>query len=309
MDRSPRPHGDQTTESIAMTGVRLEVIHTAEISTPHGYVFRARGNRLSQLRAGFSKRGEMLRSPCLAYVIHHPTAGVLLIDTGLHPDASSDLRKDFGVPMSLLFSGIRPDPTPFTEQLRSAGVEPDEVERVVMTHLHVDHTSGMRLLPNATFICTRQEWAAAHGRLAAANGYVAHHLPPTSRTHLIDFTAEGEPHLGFERSIDLLGDRSVRLLFTPGHTRGHQSVLVRLEDGRQVLVVGDAAYTVRSIEEELLPMLTADDEASRRTLRQLHAFTQEHPQAIVVPTHDPNAWRALAGVGQPGTGDPGQPSR
>ena len=119
-------------------------------------------------------------------------------------------------------------------------------------------------------------------------------MPPSSRTRLFDLETEGEPHLEFEKTIDLLGDGTIRLLFTPGHTHGHQSVLVRLEDGSQVLVVGDAAYTVRSIEAELLPMLTADDEASRRTLRQLNQFSRQHPDVIVVPTHDPDAWRALS---------------
>ena len=81
--------------------------------------------------------------------------------------------------MSRVFRDLEPAEKPFDEQLRSRGVSPEEVDRVVMTRLHVDHTSGMRLLPNATFTCTREEWAAAHGRLAAVNGYIGHHLPPS----------------------------------------------------------------------------------------------------------------------------------
>jgi glyoxylase-like metal-dependent hydrolase (beta-lactamase superfamily II) len=226
-------------------------------------------------------------------VIRHPGAGVLLIDTGLHPDARADLRKDFGLAMGLLFSGIKPAAIPFDEQLRARGVEPEEVERVVMTHLHVDHTSGMRLLPNARFICTQSEWRAARGRLAAINGYAAHHLPPMSRMKLVDLEVEGEPYARFDHTLDMFGDGTVRLIFTPGHTPGHQSLLVELESGQGVFVVGDAAYTVRSIHEELLPLLTADDEASRRTLRQLNTFAREHPEVTLVPTHDPDAWRSL----------------
>lgn len=275
-------------------GVSLDVVHTADIPTPQGYVFRADGGRLKRLRSGLSKTGSMLRSPCLAYVIRHPKAGVVLIDTGLHPEARTDFRKDFGLPMSLLFSGMRPASLPFDEQLRARDVEPDEVERVVMTHLHVDHTSGMRLLPQARFICTHREWDAAQARLAAINGYAAHHLPPVSRMKLVDLEAEGEPYAGFDHVLDMFGDGSVRLIFTPGHTPGHQSLLLRLETGEDVFVVGDAAYTVRSIREELLPMLTADDQASRRTLRQLNSFAREHPEVTLVPTHDPDAWRSLS---------------
>jgi N-acyl homoserine lactone hydrolase len=274
-------------------GVHVEVLRTAEIPMPYHYIFRAEGGRITQLRAGLSKKGTMLRSPCLAYVVRHPAAGVLLIDTGFHPDARTNLRKDFGLAMSLLFKDIEPMRAPFTDQLRSVGVEPEQVRRVVMTHLHVDHTSGMRMLPNATFVCTRQEWAAAHGRFAAVNGYVSHHLPPESRVELVDLDSHGNPYAGFEETIDLLGDGSIRLVFTPGHTPGHTSVLLRLDGGGEVLVVGDATYTVRSIREQLLPMLTADDQASRSSLRQLCAFIRHHPNAIVVPTHDPDAWRQL----------------
>jgi glyoxylase-like metal-dependent hydrolase (beta-lactamase superfamily II) len=162
-----------------------------------------------------------------------------------------------------------------------------------MTHLHVDHTSGMRLLPNATFVCTPQEWQAAQGRLAYTRGYVGHHLPPPSRLELIDLTRAGEPFGPFSRTTDVVGDGSIRLIWTPGHTPGHQSVLLRLEEGRSVLVVGDAAYTLRSIAEQILPMRTADDQASRRSLRELKAFADQEPETILVPTHDPDAWRRL----------------
>jgi glyoxylase-like metal-dependent hydrolase (beta-lactamase superfamily II) len=110
---------------------------------------------------------------------------------------------------------------------------------------------------------------------------------------LIDVARAGEPFGPFAHTIDLLGDGSVRLISTPGHTPGHQSLLVRLEDGRSVFVVGDAAYTLRSIREQILPMQTADDDAARRSLRELAAFMEQEPDTIAVPTHDPDAWRRV----------------
>ncbi len=288
------------TTDVPPEGVGLEVLLTAEIPTPHGYVFRSGGNMLSRLRAGLRTSGERLRSPCLAYVVRHPTVGVLLIDTGLHADASTDLRKDFGIPMSLLFRDLKPATGGFDQQLRAIGIQPEEVTRVVMTHLHVDHTSGMRLLPNATFICAREEWVAAHARFAAANGYVSRHLPPTSRMELLDFQSEAERYSSFAQTIDLLGDGSIRLVFTPGHTRGHQSVLLRLQSGRSVLAVGDAAYTLRSIREQILPMVTADDAAYRHSLRDLKAFAEREPETILIPSHDPEAWHQLRQFGGDG---------
>jgi glyoxylase-like metal-dependent hydrolase (beta-lactamase superfamily II) len=221
--------------------VEVDVMVVADVPMPHSYVFRPEGgNRLTRLAAVLRPGGEMVESPCLAYVVRHPSAGTMLIDTGFHPDASENPRKDFGIPMALLFRNLNPADVPYEERLRGLGVEPADVGRVIMTHLHADHTSGMRLLPHAKFTCAREEWRAATGRGAAGKGYVAHHLPPESRIELVDFEADGEPFGPFTSTIDLLGDGSIRLISTPGHTPGHMSLLLRMAEGPPVLVVGDA---------------------------------------------------------------------
>jgi glyoxylase-like metal-dependent hydrolase (beta-lactamase superfamily II) len=66
-----------------------------------------------------------------------------------------------------------------------------------------------------------------------------------------------------------------------------------MANGGIVLLVGDAAYTVRSIHEELLPLITDDDERSRRSLSELRAFAEAEPDATLVPSHDPTAWHGL----------------
>jgi glyoxylase-like metal-dependent hydrolase (beta-lactamase superfamily II) len=113
---------------------------------------------------------------------------------------------------------------------------------------------------------------------------------------LLDFDERGERHGPFSSTIDLLGDGSIRLISTPGHTRGHMSVLLRVAGGRQVLVVGDAVYTLRSVREERLPLLTTSDEDYLRSLREIKAFSEQEPDAILVPTHDPTAWHQLCHV-------------
>ena len=273
-----------------MPTVDVEVIVTARVFMPREYVFRGSGPRPLQfarlIGAAVTGRGEKIEGPCLAYIVRHPDAGTILIDTGMHPDVATDLRKDFGTAMSVVFRGIRPAGEAYDEQLRRRDVDPDKVDRVVMTHLHVDHTSGMRLLPNATFTITRDEWKAAHARRSADKGFIAHHLPPEDRVDLVDF--EGD-----DRTIDLLGDGSITLMSTPGHTPGHMSVLLKTTGDRDVLIVGDAAYTLRSIETQTLPLLTAGDEQYAASLKELKDFSDSHPDAVIVPTHDPAAWERV----------------
>jgi glyoxylase-like metal-dependent hydrolase (beta-lactamase superfamily II) len=280
-------------DEIDTAGVQLDVMITAKIRMPRGYVYRAAGNPLKRVLTGIWPSGDTLDAPCTAYAVRHPSAGTILIDTGMHADAREHLRRDFGGPMSLLFRGLRPAEEPFDEQLRALGIEPTGVERVVMTHLHVDHTSGMRLLPNARFTASRVEWAATRGRFPAGKGYVQHHLPAASRMELLDFDGDGTPYATFSQTIDLLGDGTIRLISTPGHTSGHLSVLLRLSSGGQALLVGDAAYTLRNIHEEILPMLTVDDDAAIDSMREIEAFAVAQPEAILVPSHDADAWHAL----------------
>jgi N-acyl homoserine lactone hydrolase len=283
--------------------VELDVMVVGEVPIAHAYIFRPdAGNRLTRLLAVLRPKGAIVHSPCLAYAVRHPSAGTILIDTGLHPDASENLRKDFGTAMALIFRNLKPAAEAYEEQLRGLGVEPHQVERVIMTHLHVDHTSGMRLLPNARFACARTEWRAATAPRAAGKGYVAHHLPAESRIDFIDFETAGEPSGPFSRTIDLLGDDSIRLISTPGHTPGHMSVLLRVAGGRQVLIVGDAAYTLRSVHTQSLPLLTASDELYKTSLRALKTFVEHEPDAILVPSHDPTAWHELRDVNQSAEG-------
>ena len=277
--------------------VEVEVLLAGEARMPPAYVFRP-ARRLTGLPGLLRPPGsETLRAPLLAWIVRHPTAGVILIDTGLHPDAARDLRGDYGPLMAAMFRSLEPAAEPFDVQLRDRGVAPEDVELTVMTHLHVDHTSGMRLLPRSAFAADAREWAAATARGATAGGYVAKHLPDVARTRVLDLPRDGEPYGPFGRTIDLLGDGSVRLISTPGHTRGHLSVLLRTED-REVLVVGDAAYTLRSIREQRLPFFTAGDERYRRSLAELKAYADAHRDATLVPTHDPDAWRAVADAGR-----------
>jgi N-acyl homoserine lactone hydrolase len=275
--------------------VGVEVVVTGWLRIPRAYVERpARGNVATRLARVLLRSGGTLRSPCLAFVLRHPEAGTLLVDTGFHPDAGEDLRGDFGTRMGLVFGSLEPAAGGFAAQLRDRGIEPDAIERVAMTHLHVDHTSGMRLLPRARFACARAEWEAATGSGAGSRGYVEGHLPPPDRVELVDL-AVGEPFGPFEHTVDWLSDGSIRLISTPGHTRGHTSVLVRSKSG-PILIAGDAAYTLRALEEGVLPLFTDPaDEPYLDSLRRLREFAAAEPEAVVVPTHDPDAWRALDG--------------
>lgn len=277
----------------AAATVTYEAVHVADLTAPRAWVFRPEGRSGPLKLADLLAPGDRTMTlPMLFFVVRHPARGAVLIDTGLHPDARTSLARDYGRLAAGMFRSLRPVAQSFPEQLARAGVDPAAVETVVMTHLHADHTSGMRLLPGATFVVSDREWRAATGRGAGLAGYVGRHLPDPERVRRIDFEAEGEPHGPFATTVDLFGDGSIRLVWTPGHTPGHVSVLLQLAEG-QALVIGDAVYTLRNLREEILPMRTARDEDYLESLRQISAFADAHPAAHLIPTHDETAWRQV----------------
>jgi glyoxylase-like metal-dependent hydrolase (beta-lactamase superfamily II) len=171
-------------------------------------------------------------------------------------------------------------------QLRERGVDPGDVRLIVMTHLHYDHASGLSQFPGATVLVDDAEWrAAAKGSFLA--GYLPRLFPGDQDWRLLD---------GGSDAIDLLGDGSVVLLRTPGHTAGHRSVVLRLGGGRSLLLTGDAAYSRATIDDDLTPLLTWRDDAFKASLARLRAWVGEHPGDPVICGHDAARWSEVAPV-------------
>ena len=108
-----------------------------------------------------------------------------------------------------------------------------------------------------------------------------------------DFDSPGtESFATFGRSFDLFGDGSVHAVFTPGHTHGHTSYVLRLRD-REVLIAGDAIYTMRTLEESVLPYRMADEHHFRRSLKEIQRYRERTPGALIIPGHDWDSFSAL----------------
>ncbi len=99
--------------------------------------------------------------PCPAFLITHPKAGPMLVDTGLHPSVAAKPRENMGRAWAR-FGRPRIEPgRDVPAQLRERGIEARDLPLVVMTHLHQDHASGMSEFPNSTFVISAAEWHAA----------------------------------------------------------------------------------------------------------------------------------------------------
>ena len=222
-------------------------------------------------------------APVPAFLVRHPEHGDTLVDTAMDPSVADDPTATLG-PATGRFFPARVEP--LRPQLDALGAD---LRRIVLTHAHSDHVSGLGELPGVTVLLDRREWDATFATASWLNGYVPRVLERADRRELLDL-GSGEPHAGFDRTIDLFGDGSVRLLSTPGHSVGHCSVLVRTAE-REVLLCGDAAGSERQLH-ELAPMaIFADRAQALDSLKRIQAWVREHPEGLAVPGHDPG-WTA-----------------
>ncbi len=274
--------------------VRLHPLLTGEMIGPEPWFLREPG-RLAWRRAfGLGvKKEEWLNVPVPAFLVEHPGVGPILIDTGFHSSVAARPQANLGRVSGFTFKDVRMTPDQAAPaQLRKRGIEPSAVKVVVMTHLHSDHASAISEFPDSTFVVSSAEWAAASSQ-GQFHGYVKRQFDHGFDYRLLDFEGpNAQSFSGFARSFDLFGDGSVRTVYTPGHTLGHLSVVLRTTSG-EVLVAADAIYLRRTLEDTHLPYRTEDEHLFRRSLREIRQYATETPEALIVPGHDWEAWQQL----------------
>jgi glyoxylase-like metal-dependent hydrolase (beta-lactamase superfamily II) len=232
--------------------------------------------------------------PC--FLIRHPSAGPILVDTGLHPSIATDGKENFGGLGARFGKPGLESGKDAPSQLRELGLDAGEIPIVVMTHMHIDHTSAISEFPNSTFVVSETEWdAAATGSQPLLNGYRRAHYDYAFDFRTVDFGRSNiDSYATFGRTFDLFGDGSIRLVYTPGHSKGHMSVIARLKE-RDFVIGGDATYTQGQLDGEApLAPRPFDAHNYRRSLQELKLFRREYPDAIVTPGHDPEFFAGLS---------------
>lgn len=276
--------------------VVVEPLLGAQVRAPRSFFESASTGTGAMLRLAASplKRSSWEWWPVPAFLIRHPRAGPVLVDTSFHASIGTKPSANLGKTIAA-FNKIRMrDGQDLLAQLRSRDIDPKRIERVVMTHLHYDHSSGISEFPNATFLLSAKEWEAATTvDRPLAHGYRRAHFDYLFDYRTIDFNGPLiDSYASFGRTFDLFGDGSIRLAFTPGHTAGHVSVICRLAT-RDFVIAGDAVYTRSQLDGRNVPPRPEDLHQWERSRRELQRFAASFPDATIIPGHDPQAWAEL----------------
>ncbi len=138
-------------------------------------------------------------------------------------------------------------------QLEEIGVRPAEVKYVAVSHTHNDHIGNVEMFPKAMLLVQKAEYEWP-------NPLGPGRFKP------------GHPVTKLEGDRDVFGDGSVTLLSTPGHTPGHQSILIRLAKTGPVLITGDAAHFKDNWDNRRVPSFNVDKEKSLASMQRLAAM-------------------------------------
>ena len=180
------------------------------------------------------------------YLIHH-AQGWLLWDTGV-TDAIAAMPDGQAPPDPRMTHWRRPKT--LVSELEELGVKPSEIKYLAISHTHPDHIGNVELFPHSMLLVQKAEyeWPSPFG--------VGRFKPEHPATKL-------------EGDHDVFGDGSVMLIATPGHTPGHQSLLVRLPKTGTLLLSGDAVHFKSNWENRAVPSGNTDKEKTLASMQRI----------------------------------------
>jgi N-acyl homoserine lactone hydrolase len=238
---------------LALSPVKVEMLNVGWFTAPIG-IWR-RDDDLDR----------RVRFPIPAYIIETGEERIL-VDTGLHPAAVDHPAEHYGASDALSMLELELDES-IEDQIDLA-----TITKVVLTHMHFDHAGGLALLPSSVpIVVQRREWLAGQDAAAVAKNF---YKP-------VDYAAVDGQITLVDGDHDLLGDGSIRLLLTPGHTPGHQSVCV----GQRLVLGGDVVILASGLDDHRFPLFADDHAAQAVSADRLRALRDAG--AAVTPGHDP----------------------
>lgn len=243
-----------------------------------------------------------VKLPVHCFLIQHRD-GPVLFDAGADPAIENDpnyISQAIGrVLLHRIFRFHIKESDALRHQLNSIGEPPAAIRKAVISHLHFDHVGGIGDLTNADLLVSEREWAQLSEPHPEREWILREHIElPGANWCPVAFQPTEDPLLErFGGAYDVMGDGSLMLIPTPGHTPGSLSMLVRSQGMRPVLLVGDLTYQADLLMADQVPG-TGDPAVLRESYAKVRALKQDLPELIIVASHDPAASDMLSRIWQ-----------
>jgi N-acyl homoserine lactone hydrolase len=236
------------------------------------YVFDCGTNRtndLSRWTPG-SNVGKPWEFSDNCYLIKH-AKGYLLWDSGLS-DAIAAMPEGLTGAGGAINSRVTKT---LASQMAEIGVAPAQVAYLAFSHTHSDHVGNANYFTSATLYIQQTEYQAAFGPDAAKFGFVAANYEKL----------RASPVKLLNGDFDLFGDGSVTIIATPGHTPGHQSLLVKLPKTGAVILSGDMVHMQDNWDNRRVPSMNYNKDQSAQSMEKVAALMQANHAQLWI-NHD-----------------------
>ncbi len=204
------------------------------------------------------------------YLIKH-AQGWLLWDSGMS-DTIAGMPEGMPAASGLLTMYVKKT---LASQLQALGVTPADIARVAFSHFHSDHVGNANLFSGATVYIQEAEYDAAFGPDAAKFGFAPKFYDKLA----------GSKVMKLHGDYDVFGDGSVTIISTPGHTPGHQCLLVRLPKSGAVLLSGDMVHFQDNWEHRRVPARNFNKEQTLQSMERVAKLLESEDAQLWI-NHD-----------------------
>ena len=268
--------------------MKIHVLHTGEVRVSPYLPFGGDNCNLLKASGMTTPKEDWIWLPVSVYLIEHPK-GLILVDTGWHRDMSPEGVYDKAAQIKSLGSrvlynvnqGQIPLGEAVDEQLATMGIKPADLDYVLLTHLDCDHANGLRAVKEAKHIIVAQEELDC----ARKNGFIRYKKKWWEGVDLqtIEWNGTEGPA---QKSFDLFGDGSIKMINIPGHCDGLCAVKITREDGKYVLLFSDGGYATKSWKEMITSGVSLDKEMQRKSLQWIREQSMDANCIESLATHD-----------------------
>lgn len=258
--------------------VKIHAIQTGSVAVKRSHRTNKTAHFLTPIKISLDKQFTEFM-PIWVWVIEHPE-GVIVIDTGENAEI---MNADYFRPVGRMVTKYSKKNFKFQVQkeneigyqLRQLGIRNDSIKNVVLTHLHIDHTDGIKDFPNVEIILNEDEYRKPSGHFPEL---VPTWFKPNTVAYKNDFIEIFDKAYPLTRAEDML------LISTNGHTKHHSSVLFKTDDCH-ILFAGDVCYNQDQLISNDLPGINVNYKESRKTYNNIKTYGQLH-NLIFLPSHD-----------------------
>jgi len=266
--------------------VKVHAVQTGLISVKENFLNQKGQGFMSKLNIVFGNTYADFM-PIWVWVIEHPE-GIIVVDTGDVKESGYKVfykNETLGAKFRLKVMSNKRNINKQDEldaQLSRLGIRPEQVSKVVLTHLHGDHTDGLKFFPENEIIVNEAEYRKPYGNLATT-------YPKWFNPTLVSFLKDRIDF--FDSAYPVTKSEDVLLIPTPGHTYHHASVLLKTDNGH-ILFAGDTSYKHQQLLDNKFAGANIDFVQTQKTYNTILRYAEKYP-VIYLPSHDENSANRL----------------